>query len=395
MNKNEINDEPGGIQEFETQTQEYSNSVDADQNERRNDENQDEEMTSNDGDDDNVAENLDTIKNIKQNASIMTSSNANGLYGSKSSTASQAARVTFLGNIIDELGPKDTDKSIELLSKSLTTIGASLEFNIEDKPDDSQKSTTSRTADDSDRDKSASVKHVSIDEESGSISLHYPDDLDKSRLLEEILSVKHGSERESGSDEFLSNLIKKHRFSSCLLKKNGLSLHSPSDFYGSALSSGGHSRGQQSLVQFDDHFTLSRPSSSVNFGGEAIHIYDLRSSQLQMSVSKRNTKHLFSKMRDTYRNHVAKVHPLERASMHASLYAIGKNMQSFHGLHNEANGMRELPEETLRIQIKDVQYSGSGRRGALRLTYTIVAIFCMASVSSSFERRLVIFHACF
>lgn len=92
---------------------------------------------------------------------------------------------------------------------------------------------------------------------------------------------------------------------------------------------------QYEVLSFNDHYTLRQPSACVTFQGESIYVYELNSSQLQLKVSEKS--------------------PYDGES---------KNNQ-----------------DSFRIEIRDVQLDRNEQVSLLRLTYTLVAMFCMATVS--------------
>ena len=91
---------------------------------------------------------------------------------------------------------------------------------------------------------------------------------------------------------------------------------------------------QYEVLGFDDHFTLRQPSAGVTFRGESVYVYELNSSQVQLRVSQKDA---CAESKDT--------------------------------------------QDSFKIEIRDVPLDRSEQVSLLRLTYTLVAMFCMATVS--------------
>lgn len=90
---------------------------------------------------------------------------------------------------------------------------------------------------------------------------------------------------------------------------------------------------QYEVLSFNDHYTLRQPSACVTFQGESIYVYELNSSQLQLKVSEKSPY----------------------------------------------DGEFKNNQDSFRIEIRDVQLDRNEQVGLLRLTYTLVAMFCMAT----------------
>lgn len=122
-------------------------------------------------------------------------------------------------------------------------------------------------------------------------------------------------------------------------------------------------------MRFDDHFTLQRPSSSVTFQRESVHIYELRDSQVQMKVSVQPDHNTIAENKEG----MVWVHP--------------PNNNDKDGNNDDGHKCDEAGDDfpynfpPVKIEIKNVYHDRSEHISALRLTYTIVALFCMATVS--------------
>lgn len=127
----------------------------------------------------------------------------------------------------------------------------------------------------------------------------------------------------------------------------------------------------QDLLRITDHFTNRRPSSSLTFEGDFVYLYELRSSQVQIKISNSETD--FSEAETTP--------PLEAKSK-ANYDEEGNNVNSMKIQSNtndqESNFGGDDPYyQPMKVEIRDVLHTK--QLSALRLTYTIVALFCMAS----------------
>lgn len=119
------------------------------------------------------------------------------------------------------------------------------------------------------------------------------------------------------------------------------------------------------LVDFHDHFSLRRPSSSLTYRGESIYVVELRSSQVQMKITQPKTI--------AEKEGVVLVHHSNNNND-----ADGKINNEIIECEDAVDRPSYAPTN---IEVKEVYYEKGERISFLRLTYTIVALYCMACVS--------------
>ncbi len=115
-----------------------------------------------------------------------------------------------------------------------------------------------------------------------------------------------------------------------------------------------HTKTSDSML-YNDHFNVThlQQSSRVTFRGESIYIYDHGASQLQMRISQK------AHQRDSYTSGRSEAEEIDE-EIDIDVSNISRN--SYY--------------PSLQIDTKDVQHD----RGP-RWIYTLVALFCMATVS--------------
>jgi hypothetical protein len=106
------------------------------------------------------------------------------------------------------------------------------------------------------------------------------------------------------------------------------------------------------ISDFNDHFSLQQPTSDVRFRGNAAHVYELRSSQIQLVA-------ITSKQEDA----------AESISNETARHQVNADLES--------------KEHSLTIEMKEVVADQAAALSLLRATYTVVALFFTGIVIST------------
>jgi hypothetical protein len=106
--------------------------------------------------------------------------------------------------------------------------------------------------------------------------------------------------------------------------------------------------------RYKDHFLLNQPTSDIRFRGNAVHVYDLRSSQIQLVA-----------MTTKKEEETSESIPAETTRQQTNAVDL------------------EVKEHSLTIEMKEVMADRATARSLLRTTYTLVALFFGGIVSSA------------
>ena len=143
----------------------------------------------------------------------------------------------------------------------------------------------------------------------------------------------------------------------------------------------------QELLNFNDHFTIRRRSSRVTFEGDFVYLYDLRTSQMQIKISDPEASHATrTGTTRTEGNTNANDTGIQRNATRSRTH-IGNQANA--AVVNDVDPCSDTYKLTREVEIKNVPHDRSEQLSVLRLMYTIVAFFCMATVSFVVEFGVV------
>jgi hypothetical protein len=111
-------------------------------------------------------------------------------------------------------------------------------------------------------------------------------------------------------------------------------------------------------ITVTDNFLLRQPTSEVRYRGNSVHVYELRSSQIQLVKS--------GKRQEGQEG----VLGLQQTNGNTS------NNNDDHAMMDQAS-----PEDIISLEMKDVGVDRAGALSLLRMTYVIVALFFTGIVS--------------
>lgn len=161
-------------------------------------------------------------------------------------------------------------------------------------------------------------------------------------------------------DAALSSVVEEQSSSAATTKRNTTSVRQRKTSSSNARS-----------VRFSDHFTLRVPTSHVFYKGESVHVYDLRTSQIQISR--------LPQFCDS------------AAAVAAAAAATGQNEAEEDAEEQALEAMHILddPEEEdhggsgdfVELQLRDISADRACGLSMLRLTYTVMGIFFTGIVS--------------